>query len=140
MNADTQKGRHTTTTARLIPLQAGGYVVDTPGHSPVSSCGTSFRPKWQACFRDLRPYITHCRFPNCTHTHETDCAVKNAVADGRIDARRYESYCILFVARCRMSEPERGGIGLIRGTGFLARRSVMGWEAHPTRLNPKSPT
>jgi putative ribosome biogenesis GTPase RsgA len=47
-------------------------------------------------FRDLRPYINHCRFPNCTHTHETNCAVKNAVADGWLDLRRYESYCQLF--------------------------------------------
>ena len=43
-------------------------------------------------FRDLRPYVSHCRFPDCTHTHEEPCAVKDAVADGWIDARRYESY------------------------------------------------
>jgi ribosome biogenesis GTPase len=36
-----------------------------------------------------------CHFPNCTHTHEAECAVKDAVADGRLDARRYESYCQL---------------------------------------------
>ena len=47
-------------------------------------------------YRDLRPYVSRCRFPNCTHTHEDDCAVKNAVADGRLDERRYESYCHLF--------------------------------------------
>jgi ribosome biogenesis GTPase len=47
-------------------------------------------------FRDLRSYVSLCRFPNCTHTHEADCSVKDAVADGRLDARRYESYCQLF--------------------------------------------
>ena len=47
-------------------------------------------------FRDVRPYVSHCRFPNCTHTHESYCAVKDAVADGRIDTRRYESYCQMF--------------------------------------------
>ena len=47
-------------------------------------------------FRDLRPYVSLCRFPDCTHTHEDDCAVKDAVADGRLDERRYESYCHLF--------------------------------------------
>ena len=36
------------------------------------------------------------RFPNCTHTHESHCAVKDAVADGRLDLRRYESYCKMF--------------------------------------------
>ena len=44
-------------------------------------------------FRDLRPFVNDCRFPDCSHTHEDDCAIKWAVADGRIDARRYESYC-----------------------------------------------
>ncbi len=43
-------------------------------------------------FRDLRPYSNNCRFPDCTHIHEVDCAVLDAVADGRIDPRRYDSY------------------------------------------------
>jgi ribosome biogenesis GTPase len=47
-------------------------------------------------YRDIRPYVSHCRFPDCTHQHEADCAVKDAVADGRLDVRRYESYCHLF--------------------------------------------
>jgi ribosome biogenesis GTPase len=38
-----------------------------------------------ALYRDVRPYVSLCRFPNCTHTHEEDCAVKDAVADGRLD-------------------------------------------------------
>ena len=46
-------------------------------------------------FRDLRPYINRCRFPDCTHTHENHCAVKDAVADGQLDTRRYDSYCQL---------------------------------------------
>ena len=46
-------------------------------------------------FRDLRPYVSKCRFPDCTHSHEADCAVKDAVADGHLDARRYESYLSL---------------------------------------------
>ncbi len=46
-------------------------------------------------YRDLRPYVSLCRFPDCTHTHEDDCAVKDAVADGRLDERRYDSYCHL---------------------------------------------
>ena len=43
-------------------------------------------------FRDLRPFVSSCRYPDCTHTHEEPCAVKDAVADGYIDVRRYESY------------------------------------------------
>ena len=44
-------------------------------------------------FADIRPFVSHCHYPNCTHIHELDCAVKHAVAEGRLDARRYESYC-----------------------------------------------
>ena len=43
-------------------------------------------------YRDIRPFVSHCRYPDCTHAHEEDCAVKDAVADDLIDARRYESY------------------------------------------------
>jgi ribosome biogenesis GTPase len=49
-------------------------------------------------FRDLRAYVNLCHFPDCTHTHEADCAVKNAVADGQLDERRYENYCHLLMA------------------------------------------
>ena len=46
-------------------------------------------------YRDLRPYENLCKFPDCTHRHEASCAVKDSVADGRLDARRYESYLAL---------------------------------------------
>jgi len=95
VSSENQKGRHTTTTARLFPLSFGGYVVDTPGIRqfqlwdviPEEVCGF---------FRDLRPFVSLCKYPNCTHTHEAECAIKNAVADGRLDIRRYESYCQMY--------------------------------------------
>jgi ribosome biogenesis GTPase len=91
VSEETQKGRHTTTTAELIPLSFGGYVVDTPGIRQFQLWDV-IPEEVAGFFRDLRPYVSGCRFPNCTHTHEDDCAVKDAVADGWIDARRYESY------------------------------------------------
>lgn len=95
VSSENEKGKHTTTTARLLPLAFGGYVVDTPGIRQFQLWDVI--PEEVAGFcRDLRPYVSRCRFPNCTHTHEADCAVKNAVADGRLDERRYESYCRLF--------------------------------------------
>jgi ribosome biogenesis GTPase len=94
--ADSRKGRHTTTTARLVPLASGGYVVDTPGVRQFELWDV-IAEEVAGYFRDLRPYVSRCRFPNCTHTHEGECAVKDAVADGRLDARRYESYCRLFL-------------------------------------------
>ena len=91
---DTQKGRHTTTTARLLPLSFGGYVVDTPGIRQFQLWDV-ISEEVAGFYRDLRPYVSRCRFPDCTHTHESDCAIKDAVADGRLDERRYESYCHL---------------------------------------------
>jgi ribosome biogenesis GTPase len=91
VSEETQKGRHTTTTAELIPLSFGGYVVDTPGIRQFQLWDV-IPEEVAGYFRELRPYVSRCRFPDCTHTHESDCAVKDAVADGWIDARRYESY------------------------------------------------
>jgi len=91
VSRENQKGRHTTTTAELIPLAGGGYVVDTPGIRQFQLWDVA--PQEVASyFRDLRPYVSRCRYPNCTHAHEQPCAVKDAVADGFVDARRYESY------------------------------------------------
>jgi ribosome biogenesis GTPase / thiamine phosphate phosphatase len=94
VSEENDKGKHTTTTARLLPL-AGGYVVDTPGVRQFQLWDVTVE-EMAGYFRDLRPYVNLCRFPDCTHTHEDGCAVKDAVADGRLDERRYESYCHLF--------------------------------------------
>ncbi|HEX3869255.1 MAG TPA: ribosome small subunit-dependent GTPase A [Pirellulales bacterium] len=94
VSAESQKGRHTTTTAEVLRLASGGYVVDTPGLRQFQLW--DIVPEEVAGFyRDLRPFVSRCRFPDCTHTHEDHCAVKDAVADGWLDARRYESYCQL---------------------------------------------
>ena len=95
VSAENQKGKHTTTAARLIPLAMGGYVVDTPGIRQFQLWDV-IPEEVAGYYRDIRPYVSHCRFPDCTHQHEADCAVKDAVADGRLDARRYESYCHLY--------------------------------------------
>ncbi len=95
VSEENEKGRHTTTTAQLIPLEMGGYVVDTPGIRQFQLWDVS--PEEVAnYFRDLRCYVGHCRFPDCTHMHEDHCAVKHAVADNRVDVRRYESYCGIY--------------------------------------------
>ena len=96
VSEDTEKGKHTTSTARLLPLAGGGYVVDTPGIRQFQLWDV-VPEEVAGFFRDVRPYVSLCHFPDCTHTHEADCAVKNAVADGQLDERRYESYCHLSV-------------------------------------------
>ncbi len=94
VSEETEKGKHTTTTARLLPLAGGGYVVDTPGIRQFRLWDVASE-EVAGFFRDLRPYVSLCHFPDCTHTHEDGCAVKDAVADGQLDERRYESYCHL---------------------------------------------
>lgn len=95
VSAESQKGKHTTTAAQLIPLEMGGYVVDTPGIRQFQLWDI-IPTEVIGFFRDLRPYVSLCQFPDCTHTHEANCAIKHAVADGALDARRYESYCQMF--------------------------------------------
>ena len=94
VSRDNEKGRHTTTAAQLIPLKAGGAVFDTPGIRQFQLWG--IEPHEVAgLMPDLRPYVSRCRYPDCLHLSEDDCAVKEAVADARIDARRYDAYCHL---------------------------------------------
>jgi ribosome biogenesis GTPase len=90
VSRDNEKGRHTTTTARIIPHALGGSFVDTPGVRQFQ-LWELVPAEVPAAFRDLRPFANLCRFPDCSHTHETDCAVKHAVADGLLDTRRWES-------------------------------------------------
>lgn len=95
VSGESQKGKHTTTAAQLIPLDMGGFIVDTPGIRQFQLWDV-IPQEVAGFFRDLRCYVNLCQFPDCTHTHESGCAVKNAVADGGLDARRYESYCQMF--------------------------------------------
>jgi ribosome biogenesis GTPase len=90
----TGKGRHTTVSVRLWPLDGGGYVADTPGLREAGFF--DIEPEELAWhFVEMRPYLSDCRFSSCIHTHEPECAVKAAVEVGVISETRYESYCRL---------------------------------------------
>jgi ribosome biogenesis GTPase len=91
----TRKGRHTTTTAELIKLEAGGEVVDTPGLRQFELWGV-IPAELEGFFVEFRPFIPRCRFPDCSHTHEHDCAVKDAVRHDMIHVGRYESYLKMY--------------------------------------------
>ncbi len=91
----TSKGKHTTTHAELIRLEAGGYVVDTPGLRQFELWGVD-PAVIEGYFVEFRPFVPRCRFPDCSHTHESECAVKEAVLWGQIDEGRYDSYCKLY--------------------------------------------
>ncbi len=91
----TQKGRHTTTTAELIKLEFGGWVVDTPGMRQFGLW--DMQPEEvEGFFPEFRPLVALCAFPDCTHTHEERCAVKRAVFRRQLSASRYTSYLGMF--------------------------------------------
>lgn len=85
------KGRHTTVAAELVPLTSGGFVADTPG---IRELGLWQVPPSELDwgFREFRPYIKDCYFQPCSHLHEPDCAVREAVAQGQIAEARHDSY------------------------------------------------
>jgi ribosome biogenesis GTPase len=90
-----QKGRHTTTTAELIRLDVGGWVVDTPGLRQFELW--DIRPEEvEGFFAEFRPWVPLCGYPDCSHTHEDRCAVKRAVSRRQLSASRYTSYLGLF--------------------------------------------
>lgn len=85
------KGCHTTSAVTWIDVEGGGAIIDTPGVRSFGIAG--LEPSDIAIFfRDFAPFIDACRFRECTHDHEPDCAVRAAVLAGRIDERRYASY------------------------------------------------
>jgi ribosome biogenesis GTPase len=89
------KGQHTTVSARLIPLECGGYVADTPGLRELGLWGIA-ADELPDCFPEFAELIGTCRFSrSCSHTHEPGCAIREAVADRRIDSERFDSYLLL---------------------------------------------
>jgi len=88
-------GRHTTVTSRLIQLQCGGLVADTPGFSDIGICGLR-QTDLSDCFPEFRSRSGDCRFRNCNHIHEPDCAVREALEAGEIYEGRFKNYQIFF--------------------------------------------
>jgi ribosome biogenesis GTPase / thiamine phosphate phosphatase len=92
VSTENEKGKHTTTTAEVFPLSIGGSIIDTPGIRQFQVYDIA-PAEIAGLFREFRPFASNCRYPDCMHLHESDCAVKDAFADHRLDVRRYESYC-----------------------------------------------
>ena len=86
-----KRGKHTTRAACLLPLPEGGTVVDTPGFS-AAELENIDKAQLAHYFPEFRPYIEKCYYNTCTHSHEPDCAVKEAVEAGAICQARYEAY------------------------------------------------
>lgn len=90
-----RSGQHTTTYSEMFRISPKGYVIDTPG---IKGFGLAEIDKSELYhfFPEIFRESGHCSYYNCTHTHEPDCAVKEAVVRGKISETRYNSYLNLF--------------------------------------------
>ena len=89
-----RRGRHTTVAAVMLPLDRGGYLVDTPGFSEVGVWDID-PASLDQCFADFKPFLGDCRYGDCRHRSEPGCRILEAVAQGAIGQDRWESYCTL---------------------------------------------
>ncbi len=103
------RGRHTTRHVELFPLAGGGYIADTPGFGSFDLDQMErIRPEeLQHCFTDFAPYLGRCRFNDCTHRREPDCAVLAALREGRIQPTRHSSYVRLWDEASQIRDWER---------------------------------
>ena len=92
------RGRHTTRHVELYPLGDNTYVADTPGFSSFDTdqMDVILKENLQYAFPDFGPYIGKCRFDDCTHRKEPECAVRRAWEEGKIEPTRYDSYLKLY--------------------------------------------
>lgn len=102
------RGRHTTRHVELFELDNGTYIADTPGFASFDVDGVEFirKDNLQFAFREFAPYIGKCRFNDCAHLKEPDCAVIKAVADGTIHKSRHDSYARLYGLAAQVNDWE----------------------------------
>ena len=91
------RGRHTTRSVNLFAMR-GGYVADTPGFSMLDFLRFDFftLKELPLTFPEVARHALHCRYADCTHRREAECAVRAAVENGAMARSRYESYCALY--------------------------------------------
>ncbi len=89
-----RRGRNITVSSVMLPLEGGGYLVDTPGFSAVGMWGVDPR-SLADCFPDFRPFIGDCRYTDCRHRSEPGCRLREALEGGGIVPDRYDSYLAL---------------------------------------------
>ncbi|MBM7555517.1 ribosome small subunit-dependent GTPase A [Halanaerobacter jeridensis] len=86
-----KRGKHTTRYVKLLELEHGGWVADTPGFSRLDI--SFIKPRnLQYFFAEFKEHLDGCKFNSCSHSHEPQCKVKTAVEDGVINEQRYQSY------------------------------------------------
>lgn len=90
VNEVTGKGRHTTTSRELVPLDSGGMLIDNPGMREIQMWTDEHTLR--ESFADVAALASECKFSNCSHRKDAGCAIRAAVDAGTLDAARYENY------------------------------------------------
>ncbi|MBR4027344.1 MAG: ribosome small subunit-dependent GTPase A [Lachnospiraceae bacterium] len=90
-----ERGKHTTRHSEIIPLENNAYIMDTPGFSSMDVPGFEKEDLWK-CYPEFLPLEPYCRFRGCSHIHEPDCGVKQALEEGTISKVRYDNYVLLY--------------------------------------------
>lgn len=91
VSAYSNKGKHTTTFAKLVPLSNGGFIVDTPGIREFGIVNID-KSELSLYFPEMKEPSENCKYYNCTHFHEPKCGVVEAFEEGKISPERYNSY------------------------------------------------
>lgn len=89
------RGKHTTRHSQLLYIDKDTYIMDTPGFSSLYLTEID-KEDLGRYFREFETYEPYCRFQGCSHTHEPDCGVKAALAEGKVSPVRYEDYVALY--------------------------------------------
>ena len=91
------RGRHTTREVTIFEA-FGGRIADTPGFASLEANRAGFIPKenLEHAFPEFGPYLGQCQFTGCSHRSEKGCAVRAALAEGRLSQTRYDSYCAMY--------------------------------------------
>ena len=102
------RGRHTTRHIELYSLGNGTFVADTPGFSAFDTERMELvhKEQLQYAFPEFAPYLGHCQFPDCAHRKEPGCALRKALAEGKIGQTRYDSYKRLYELASQLKEWE----------------------------------
>lgn len=89
------RGKHTTRHSEILPVGSHTFICDTPGFSSLAVWDME-KEELKDCFPEFAEYEGKCRFLGCTHTHEPDCAVKEALDAGKISQERYRNYLEMY--------------------------------------------
>lgn len=90
-----ERGKHTTRHTQFIPIGEDTFIMDTPGFSSLAVFDME-KEELESVYPEFNDYREQCRFHGCSHTHEPDCEVKEAVQKGKISTVRYENYKLIY--------------------------------------------